>query len=219
MLVQLSAGTGPMECCIAVGKIYAALVRDSSERSAEMPDFDLEGGGHPDFPVLCAVPAKKTHGCKIPAYKSVLFSTDKDFSHLSGRSICWQCSSPLRKGHKRKNWFIDVSVIPEVEEVGFESRDLAVEFFHAGGNGGQNINKVETGVRLRHIPTGIVTDSTKERTQLANRKDAFRKMMAVFEQMKEEAIAGQKEMAWACHNSLERGNPVLTFKGMDCQRS
>lgn len=217
MLVQLSSGTGPMECCIAVGKIYAALVRDYSDQSAEMQDCDLDRGGHPDFPVLRSVPIKKTHGCKIPAYKSILFSTDKDLSFLSGRSICWQCSSPLRKGHRRKNWFVSVSVIPEIEEVGFDSRDLSVEFFHAGGNGGQNVNKVETGVRLRHIPTGMVTESTKERTQHANRKDAYQKMLAVFRQMKEEALADQKEQAWIRHNSLERGNPVLTFKGMECR--
>ena len=43
-------------------------------------------------------------------------------------------------------------------------------------------------------------------------------MLAVFRQMREDALANQKELAWACHNSLERGNPVLTFKGMDCRR-
>lgn len=218
MLVQISSGTGPIECSIAVGKIYTALVREFVDPSAEEQRCNINAGGHPAFPVLRVTPVKQTFGCKMPAYKSILFSTDKDLGFLSGHSICWQCPSPIRKGHKRKNWFVDITVIPEIAEISFNSKDLAIELFHSGGNGGQNVNKVETGVRLRHRPTGIVTESTKERTQHANRKDAYQKMLAVFEQMRQTALSDQKELAWSSHNSLERGNPILTFKGIDCQR-
>ena len=133
MLVQISSGTGPVECGIAVGKVYAALVREFADPGCSEPDCNIAKGGHPSFPVLRAVPAKHSFGCKIPAYKSVLFSTDKNLGFLSGRSVCWQCPSPVRKGHRRKNWFVDVSTIPEVEEVPFDSKDLVMELFHAGG--------------------------------------------------------------------------------------
>jgi protein subunit release factor B len=55
-------------------------------------------------------------------------------------------------------------------------RDCEMEFFIAGGPGGQHRNKVETGVRLRHIPTGIVVTATERRSQTANRDAAYERM-------------------------------------------
>ncbi|MBO0722839.1 MAG: peptide chain release factor-like protein, partial [Blastocatellia bacterium] len=55
-------------------------------------------------------------------------------------------------------------------------RDCDVEFFIAGGPGGQHRNKVETGVRLKHRPTGIVVSATERRSQTANREAAYQRM-------------------------------------------
>jgi len=77
--------------------------------------------------------------------------------------------SPFRPKNKRKNWFVDVSIIPEARRIS-RKQEIRFERFHSGGNGGQNVNKVETGVRLVHIPTGITVTSTSERSQLANRR-------------------------------------------------
>ena len=124
---------------------------------------------------------------------------------------------PFRPNHKRKNWFIDVSVIPEKETEPVEVReeDLRMERFHSGGKGGQNVNKVETGVRLVHLPTGIAVTSTAQRTQAMNRADAMRKLKAVLYRMEKASKADQKNSAWREHTRLQRGNPVRVYRGRE----
>lgn len=194
MLVQISSGQGPAECELAVGKLYQALQKEFA-----------------DIQIVEAHKAKK-EGC----YKSILFHTEKDVSGLEG-SIQWICKSPFRPSHKRKNWFMDVSLIPETEEVNTE-QNVRFERFHCGGNGGQNVNKVETGVRLIHIPTGIVVTSTAERSQYLNRKDAMRKLMARLAEEKKRLRAQQTNIAWQQHTQIVRGNPVRVYEGEGFQR-
>lgn len=177
MLVQISAGQGPAECELAVRKLYEALQK-------EYTDMHLVEAHH-----------AKNENC----YKSVLFYTEADASEIEG-TVQWICKSPFRPNHKRKNWFVDVSIIPELEEISME-QNIRFERFHCGGNGGQNVNKVETGVRLIHIPTGITVTSTAERSQFLNRKDAMRKLMA---RLAEEKDEGRHSRPISPGNSIHR---------------
>ena len=95
-----------------------------------------------------------------------------------------------------------------------KDQNIRFERFHSGGNGGQNVNKVETGVRLTHIPTGITVTSTAERTQQLNRKDALQKLNAILSEKEAENKAKQTNDAWREHTRIVRGNPARVYKGM-----
>lgn len=194
MIIQISSGLGPVECEYAVSKLYNIL-------KTEFPDIK-EISSH----------KSRFSDC----FTSIMFETEGDLSELEGTIQCI-FPSPFRPNHKRKNWFVDVSIIPE-QEVICTDQNIKFERFHCGGNGGQNVNKVETGVRLIHIPTGITVTSTSERSQLLNKKDALEKLSAILadKQLAQQQL--QINNAWKEHNRIVRGNPVRIYEGKGFKR-
>lgn len=192
MILQISSGMGPVECRAAVGGIYKKLEKEFS-----------------DIEMITAV-----KGEVAGAYSSIIFSSDRDLSMLEG-TMEWICKSRYRPGHKRKNWYVDVSIIPEAEEVDEEltADKIRIEKFHSGGPGGQHVNKTESGVRIIHVPTGISVSSTKERSQFANKQDALKKLSVVLKQMNDTVKDRQKSDARSKHAQIERGNPIRVYEG------
>lgn len=191
MRVQISSGQGPAECGLAVGLFYRQLQKEGR-----------------DIRLIQSVRAKGGKG-----YSSILFETEEDMRELEG-SVLWICRSPFRPKHRCKNWFIDVSVLEQLPDTQGDMK-LRFETFRSKGKGGQHVNKVETGVRVIHVPTGISVVSTEARSQHMNKKLAMNRLCDILADMELDNRRREKELAWMEHTRLERGNPVRVYEGMD----
>lgn len=194
-MIQLSSGQGPAECELAVGKLLEAL-------QAEYPEMKIQS----------SVP-----GGRRDCYKSVLLESEKDLSHLEG-SMQWICQSPFRPHHKRKNWYVDVSIVGKPARREFDDSLVRVETFRSSGKGGQHVNKVETGVRVIYMPLGLSVESTEARSQHMNKKLALDRLCALVAGMNQKSEDDCARLNRLEHIRLERGNPVRVYEGMECKR-
>ena len=196
MDLQLSSGQGPEECELAVGKLLRAL-------TMEFPDIRA---------------AESSPGKMADCFRSVRVFSSMDLSFLEG-SVKWICTSPYRPKHKRKNWFVDISICARHTLQEFDENLVRFETFRCGGKGGQHVNKVETGVRAIYLPTGLSVTSTEARSQQMNKRIALNRLCEAIATQNGVWAANAKALNWLEHTRIERGNPVRVYEGMEFRRT
>ncbi len=204
VLIQISANTGPEECCLAVRKVLGRMGDDAKANSVRLN-------------LLEWMPGRESGN-----FRSVLVAlVGAGASELAGQwygTVQWTCPSPYRPRHGRKNWFVGVEVFeagasassrgPTVKEA-----DICFETLRAGGPGGQHVNTTDSAVRATHVPSGISVKVQTERSQYANKRLARALLSHKLMKMEQEQEADARHTRWRQHWEVERGNATRTFYG------
>lgn len=205
ILVQITAGQGPAECCLAVAKTWQALQVEAEQHHCRLDLIEAVIAEHP------------------MTYKSLLLSLESQHSEQNldwiqdwQGSLLWICESPYRLRHPRKNWFIGVRLFQS--EASAMDHNIRYEACRASGPGGQHVNKTDSAIRATHIASGISVKVQTERSQYANRKLAnllIAQKMAALDAQQARQQRGQRRLA---HYDLERGAAQMVFKGLNFKR-
>ena len=198
MMIQITSGKGPAECCRVVACVQSLMMKQAKQQGIQMEILENKVGELND--TLLSASMLATGNC-LGAFLKEWAGT-----------VQWIAQSPYRKYHKRKNWFVGVAAFDVQELMQWNPKDVKLETCRSSGPGGQNVNKVETAVRGTHLPSGLQVMAMDTRSQLENKKLCLARLEAKMMIWQAEQLIAQQQNQWQEHNALERGNPVKTIK-------